>query len=166
MHAYDWKLNTGEEAAKFMLRFAFAKVEEFNEDLGFFDAGTDIEDAIKGLLDIEMYDIGAGSATKKHIIGIRTVCDKVSLYDAFSAIVVAEFDHLITGTKAGVAANPTACVAVPSSTPGQSGWELEFAATGAHVLTLATPAVLAGKLIGAPPDNGYEVTGTLSITVV
>lgn len=163
-HAYDWKVNTGEEASKFMVRFAFAKVREFNENLGYFDAGEDVEDALKGILDVEMYDLGAGSATKKHVIGIRTVCDKVNLYDAYADIVVAEFDHILTATKAGSAANPVACV----KDDVKKGWELEFAATSGatpHIITLASPSVLAGKLIGAPPDNGYEAVTTLSVTV-
>lgn len=161
IHTYDWKLNTGEEAAKFMIRMAFAKTEEFNEDLGYFDAGEDLETALKGILDVELYDLGAGSATKKHVVGIRTVCDKVSLYDAYSAVIVTEFASVFTATKSGAAANPVACVA----NAALKGWELEFAATGEHIVTLGTPATLAGKAIGAPPDSGYEAVGTLTITV-
>ena len=160
LHTYDWKLDTGEEAAKFMIRFAFAKTTEFNEDLGYFDAGQDVEDALRGILDVEMYDI-ASSTSKKHIVGIRTVCDKVSLYDAYADAVAAGFATVFTATKAGAAANPTACVKVDLS----KGWELEFAATGVHVLTLGTPAVLDAASVGGPPDAGYEATGTLSITV-
>lgn len=158
MEAYPFKFNSGEEQAKFMLRFAFAKPSEMNEDLGYFDAGEDVEDAIKGLLDIEMYDLGAGSATKKHIVGIRTVCDKVSLYDAYSTA----FIHtLFTATLVGVADNPTAIAPVAAS----KGWELTFPTVGVHIVTLTTPSALATAHIGEPPDNGYEVTGTLSITV-
>ena len=161
VHTYPFKVNSGEDAAKYMIRFALARPEEMNEELVYFDAGESIEDAIKGLLDIEMYNIGAGSATKKHTIGIRTKCDKVSLYDAYSSIFVTSFATIFTATKSGVAANPVAAVAVPAS----KGIELEFAAVGTHIITMATPSVLAGVNIGAAPDNGYECLSTLSVTV-
>jgi hypothetical protein len=160
-HAYDWKVNTGEEASKFMVRFAFAKVREFNEDLGYFDAGQDVEDALKGILDVELVDLGSRTTTKEHTIGIRTVCDKVNLYDAYSTLIDTNFATVFTATKAGVTANPTDCA--PNAL--LKGWTLTFAATGTHVITMGTPAALAALLIGAAPDNGYEAQETLSITV-
>jgi hypothetical protein len=160
-YAYPWKINTGEDAAKFMVRFAFAKVSEFNDDIGYFDCGSDLEDNLPGIVDVELYDIASSATTKKHIVGIRTVCDKVSLYDSYSSAIVTGFATVFTATKAGVAANPVACVAVPAS----KGWELEFAATGVHVITLGTPSVLSAAAVGTPPAIGYEAQETLSITV-
>lgn len=163
--APPFKMASGKDApATYTVEFALTNPRELNEDLAYFNLGTDPESAFQGLLDIEMYAIGAGSATKKHTIGIRSILDKVSLYDAFSAIFVAEFDHLFTATKAGSAANPVACVAVPAT----KGFELEFAATGEHIITLADASTLAGKLIGGGADIGYDIetSGTLTVTVV
>lgn len=160
-YAYPFKVNTGEEVAKFMVRFALAKVNELNEDIGYFDCGADLEDALPGIVDVELYDIGSSATAKKHIIGVRTVCDKVSLYDSYSAAIVSGFATIFTATKSGAAANPTACVAVPES----KGWELEFAATGDHIITLGTPSVLSAASVGTPPAMGYEAQATLSITV-
>lgn len=160
-YAYPHKFNSGEEAAKFMVRFAFAKVKEFNDDIGYFDCGADLEDSLPGIVDVELYEIASSATTKKHIIGVRTICDKVSLYDAYSAAIVAGFATVFTATKSGVAANPTACVAVPAS----KGFELEFAATGDHIVTLGTPSVLSAASIGTPPAMGYEAQATLTITV-
>jgi len=159
--AHDFKINNGTDPAKFVLEIGLSRAEEMNEDLLYFDAGADIEDSVKGLLDVELYDLGAGSATKKQVIGIRTACDKVSLYDAFSAIFVSSFASIFSATLAGAASNPTACVAKPLV----KGWELEFPATGVHILTLASPAALAVLHIGEPPENGFEALGTLSLTV-
>lgn len=160
-YAMPFKANTGEEAAKYMVRFALAKPNEWNEDVAYFTPGVDVEDALKGILDVELVDLGAGSATKKHIVGIRTACDKVSLYDAYSTLIATEFAVVFTATKLGVAANPTAAVAVPAV----KGWELTFDAVGSHIVTMGTPAALAAKDIGGPPDVGYEASGTLAITV-
>lgn len=163
--APPFKMASGKDApSTYTVEFALTSPKELNEDLAFFDLGIDAESAFQGLLDIEMYAIGAGSATKKHIIGIRSVIDKISLYDAYSSTFVTEFDHLFTATKAGSAANPVACVAVPAS----KGFELEFAATGDHIITLADAATLAGKNIGAGADIGFDIetAGTLTVTVV
>lgn len=149
--------------AMYYVTFSLRNPKELNDDLSFFDLGADPESSFQGLLDIEMYDIGAGSATKKHIIGVRSVLDKVSMYDAFSATIVTNFASIFTATKSGVAANPIACVAVP----GSKGFELEFAATGVHIVTMAGAAALAALNIGAGADIGFDIetAGTLSITV-
>lgn len=162
--APPFKMASGKDApATYNVEFALTNPKELNEDLAFFDLGTDPESAFQGLLDIEMHSIGAGSATKKHIIGVRSILDKVALYDAFSAVIVTNFASIFTATKAGVAANPVACVAVP----GSKGFELEFAATGEHIITMANAAALAALNIGAGADIGYDIetAGTLTVTV-
>lgn len=162
VYAMPFKISSGEEASKFMIRFALAKPAEWNEDLAYFSPGVDVEDGIKGNIDVELVDLGAGSATKKHIVGIRTACDKVSLYDAYGTAIAAAYDDVFFATKAGVTANPTGCAAAA----GVNGFELTFTNTGEHVITLASPAALAAENIGGTPDNGYEAIGTLTITVV
>lgn len=149
--------------AMYYITFSLRNPQELNDDLAFFDMGADPESSFQGLLDIEMHNIGAGSATKKHIIGVRSVLDKVALYDAYSATIVTSFASIFTATKAGVAANPIACVAVP----GSKGFELEFAATGDHVITMANAAALAALNIGAGADIGFDVetAGTLTVSV-
>jgi hypothetical protein len=162
-YAYPFKVNQGEEAASYRVKFALDRPNEFNEDLVYFDAETSLEDAFTGCLDIEMYNIGSGSATKKQVIGIRTICDKVSLYDAFSASLLANFDHIFTATLVGVADNPTGAVLVPAL----KGVELTFPSVGVHVITMASPSVLAATpiFIGGAPDTGYDCLDTLTVTI-
>jgi hypothetical protein len=162
-YAYPFKINQGEEQASFRVRFALDRPEEMNEQMVYFDAGESVEDAIKGLLDIEMYDLGAGSATNKHIIGVRTKCDKVSLYDAYSSTLISAFATIFSATLAGVADNPTGAAGVPLL----KGIELTFPTVGVHIISMATPAVLAAtpNFIGGTPDNGYECMETLLATV-
>lgn len=159
-YAYPFKVNTGEEVAKFMVRFALAKVNELNEDIGYFDCGADLEDALPGIVDVELYDLGT-SGSKTHVVGIRTVCDKVSLFDAYSAAIDTGFATIFTATKSGVTANPTDCA--PDAL--LKGWELTFAASGDHAIKLGTPAVLSAASVGTPPAMGYEAQATLTITV-
>ena len=158
------KWGSGKDApAMYKVDLGFGKPREMNEDIAFFDLGSSPEDSFQGCLDIEMYDLGAGSATKKQVIGIRSICDKVSLYDAFSATLVSAYATIFSATLAGAAANPTGAVAVPTL----KGIELTFGATGVHVISMASPAVLSAtpNFIGIQPSNGFECLTTLSVTV-
>jgi len=163
--APPFKMASGKDApATYTVEFALTNPNELNEDLAFFDLGADPESSFQGLLDIEMHDLGAGSATKHQVIGIRSVLDKVALYDAYSTVVASNFASIFTATKAGVAANPSACVV----NAALKGWDLEFAATGDHVITCCNAAALAALAIGAGADIGFDVetAGTLSVTIV
>lgn len=162
--AHPVKWATGKDApAKYQIEMGFSKPRELNEDIAYFALGSNPEDSFQGLLDIEMYDLGAGSATKKQVIGIRSICDKVSLYDAFSATLVSAFATIFSATLTGAADNPTSAVAVP----GVKGIELTFPSTGVHIITMANPATLSAtpNFIGIQPSNGFEALSTLTVTV-
>ena len=162
--APPFKMASGKDApALYTVEFALTNPRELNQDLAYFNLGTDPESAFQGLLDIEMVDLGAGSATKKQVIGVRSILDKVSLYDAYSALIVTNYATIFTATLSGSAANPVGCVAKPTV----KGFELEFGATGAHIVTMCAASVLAGFAIGGAGDIGYDIetAGTLTVTV-
>ncbi len=152
-----------ENFSMYYITFSLANPKELNDDLAFFDMGINPDSAFQGLLDIEMHDLGAGSATKHQVIGIRSILDKVAMYDAYSATVVTNFASIFTATKSGAAANPTACAA----NAALKGWDLTFDATGEHVITCCNAAALAALGIGAGADIGFDIetAGTLTVTV-
>ena len=152
-----------ENFSQYMITFSLSNPKELNDDLAFFDMSADPESSFQGLLDIEMYDIGAGSATKKHVIGIRSVTDKVSLYDAYSGTIDTSYASIFTATTGGVAANPVGCVLVP----GSKGFELEFPSAATHIITMANAAALAALSIGATSEIGFDIetAGTLTVVV-
>jgi len=149
--------------AMYYITFSLKDPLELNDNLAYFDLGADPESSFQGLLDIEMHDLGAGSATKHQVVGIRSIADKVALYDAYSTVVATNFASIFTATKSGVAANPTACVV----NAALKGWDLEFAATGEHVITCCNAAALAALNIGNDADIGFDIetAGTLTVTI-
>ena len=155
-YAKPFKANDASNAAIFNLRFALAKPEEFNEKVAFVKADQDVEESVKGLIDLELVQlaVAAGKAT----VGIRTACDKVDIFQAFG-------DALAEGTlwsvkKDGVAVAITSVV--ENTTLG--GWDVSFVGTGDHVISLASAEDLATAEIGGYPENGYEA-GLLNVTM-
>lgn len=162
--AHPVKWASGKDApAEYMIEFGMSKPIEMNENLVSFNLGANPEDSFQGLRDVELYDLGVTGTTKHHYIGVRDADTKVSLYGAFSTALVYS---LFTATLAGVASNPTAITPVASLDGGNGGWDLTFPATGAHTVSLATPAVLAAAHVGEQPSNGFEATGTIVLIVV
>ena len=158
------KFATGKDApAMYKIELGFSKPREMNQDIAHFPLGASPEDSFQGLLDIEMRDLGAGSATKKQVIGVYSICDNVNLYDAFSSTLVSAYATIFSATLSGAADNPTGALAVPAL----KGVELTFPSTGAHIISMAAPAVLAAapNFIGVQPSNGFECPNTLTITV-
>ncbi|MEA5110374.1 hypothetical protein SDC9_36971 [bioreactor metagenome] len=156
-YAKPFKANDASNAAIFNVRFALAKPEEFNEKVAFVKADQDIEEAVKGLIDLELVELAV--ATGKVTVGIRTACDKVDLYPSFDDALAA--GELWKVTKAG--ANVAITSVAKNDTAG--GWDVSFTGTGEHVITLAAPSVLAAANVGGYPENGFEagiLTSTLS----
>lgn len=169
VYQVDWPKDS-KTPATYRLYVGLSDPADLNANVAVFNLGGSPESNFQGLQDIEMYDLGAGSATKKQVIGIRTKLDIESLYGAFSATLVSAFATIFTATLSGAAANPVAAVAKPLAgvrTPPEGGIELEFGATGAHIITMANPATLAAtpNFIGIAPANGFECLNTLTITV-
>lgn len=160
--AHPFKIATGKDApAEFKVEFALSKPSELNEDIAYFDLGASPESSFQGLLDIEMYDLGAGSAATKHVIGIRSVCDKVNLYDSYSATIVSGVATVFSAAIAGVNDVITGIATVPAL----KGFELDFTTGGAVVVTMGLPAALAAAGVGGVGDVGFECLSTLSLTV-
>jgi hypothetical protein len=155
-YAKPFKANDGSNAAIFNLRFALAKPEEFNEHIAFVKADVDVEENVKGLIDLELVNLAvvAGKAT----VGIRTSCDKVDVYDTLDTALAV--GTLWKASKAG--ADVVISAVVKNDT--LKGWDVSFVGTGEHVLTLAAPSVLAAANVGGAPENGYE-GGTLTVTM-
>ena len=162
--AHPFKIATGKDApSQFKVEFALSKPAELNEDIAYFDLGASPESSFQGLLDIEMFDLGAGSAVTKHVIGIRSICDKVNLYDAYSTTLVSAFATIFTAAIAGVNDVITAATAVPAL----KGIELDFTTGGTVVVTMAIPLTLAQtpNFIGGVGDVGFECLNTITLTV-
>lgn len=153
--AKPFKVADGSNAAIFNVRFALSKPKEFNDTVGFIKTGLDVEESVKGILDLELFliDNEAGEAT----IGVRTECDKVNLYDLYADDLADT--ALWSVTKAG----ETVAIATVAKVAASEGWKLTFVGDGSHVVTLASAADLATAGIGGTPGNGYE--GSL-LTVV
>ena len=169
VYQVDWP-SAKDKPPTYRLYIGLSDPADLNANIAVFNLGTSPESNFQGLQNIEMYDLGAGSATKKQVIGIRTILDKQSLYGAFSATLVSAFATIFTATLGGAAANPVAAVGKPLAgvrTPPEGGVELEFGATGVHIITMANPATLSAtpNFIGVAPDNGFECLNTLSVTV-
>ena len=155
-YAKPFKANDASNAAIFNVRFALAKPEEFNEKVAFVKADQDIEEAVKGLIDLELVQLAVASG--KVTVGIRTACDKVNIYEAFGDVMAA--GELWKVSKNGAPVTITSVA--KNDTAG--GWDVSFTGTGEHVITLAAPSVLAAANVGGYPENGYEA-GILKATL-
>lgn len=149
-YASPFKANDGSNAAMFHLRFALAKPSEFNENIAFVQCGVDIEDNVKGNIDIELTQIilVQGQAT----IGLRTRCEKINLYETFA-------DNFADGdlwkcNSAGTGLDIAITSVVKNSSA--KGWDVSFIGAGEHTLSLVDPKALSAANIGGAPDNGYE----------
>ena len=155
-YAYPMKIADGTNAAKFEIKLALSKPAELNEDVAFINLNTDIEEAVKGNIDIELVQsaVVAGKATVK----LLTKFEKIDLYDTFA-------DEFASGTlwtcsKAGVSVVISGVVKNATA----KGWDVSFTGTGVHVIGLTTAKLLAAANIGGAPDNGYE-GNTLTVTM-
>lgn len=155
-YAKPFKAADGSNAAIFQARFALSKPAEFNENVVYVNPGVDVEESIKGNIDVELVQLAVASG--KVTVGVQTVCDKVDLFETYD-------DALASGdlwkvTKAGAVVAVTS-VAKSATLPG---WVISFTGTGEHVVSLATPAELAAVDVGGTPDNGYE-SDSLTVTM-
>ena len=159
-YADKMKLDDGAgKPAEFHIQIGLSEPKEFNEELAYIPMDDPPLDAIKGNIDVEVYLISqaAGKAT----VGVRTLCDKVDLYPIFKTALAAAAAWIVT--KAGVAVIPTSV----AGNDVASGWDINLTTpAGAHLINLAAASVLAATPIfmGGTPDNGYESTGTITVT--
>jgi len=156
-YAQPWKAADGSNTTMFNVRFALAKPKELNENVAYVKVDEDVEENVKGLLDLELYQLAvvAGKAT----IGIRTACDKTDIYGTFETPLAAGGLWTCLGPT-GAAVSITSVAA--NDTLG--GWDVNFTGTGVHTIGLTTPALLAAAHIGEAPDNGFE-GNTVAVTM-
>jgi len=155
-YAKPFKANDASNAAIFNIRFALAKPEEFNEKVAFVKADQDVEESVKGLIDLELVQLAV--AAGKVTVGIRTACDKVDIYEALGDALAA--GELWKVTKDGA---PVAVTSVATNDDA-GGWDVSFVGTGEHVITLVSASELATANVGGYPENGYEA-GILKSTL-
>lgn len=147
--AKPFKASDGSNAAMFNARFALSKPKEFNDDVAFIKTDLDVEESVKGILDVELTE--EASIVGYSTISVKTACDKVSIYDLF-ADDLADPDMWVVKTSAGVEVTVSAVTKVAVS----EAWKLAFTGTGAHTIQLAEPSVLATAGIGGGTGNGFE----------
>jgi hypothetical protein len=147
-YAKPFKANDASNAAIFNVRFALAKPEEFNEKVAFVKTDQDVEESVKGLLDLELVQLAV--AAGKVTVGIRTACDKVDIYEALGDALAA--GELWKVTKDGA---PVVVTSVAKNDVA-GGWDVSFVGVGEHAITLVSASELAAANIGGYPENGYE----------
>lgn len=147
-YAKPFKINDGTNATMFNVRFALSKPSEFNENVAFIKADVDVEESVKGIIDLDLSILA--NVAGKITIGVKTACDKIDLFETFKTELAS--GSLWKVTKAGVAVAVTSVVASVTL----PGFAVSFVGTGVHKITLAAPATLAIALIGGAPDNGFE----------
>lgn len=155
--ADDWKFSDGKEPAKMMVEFQMSNNRELNEDIAFVKMTDSFDDMVKGIIDVEVSLLSQGSATAT--VQVFSKCDKVNLYDSYSALLADANAWLIT--KAGAAVTPVSVAAVPAT----KSWIITMTTpTGAHLIDLVTPAALDTLGVGGDPNNGFESTGAVTVT--
>lgn len=156
LHAKPWKANDGSNAAIFHLRLALAKPAELNEDVAFVQLDVDVENNLKGVIDLQVTK--QATAAGKATVGLRLASDKSSVYDSFDDQLSVAGAWIIK--KAGSVVTPS--TVAKNATTG--GWDLTFVGTGEHTISLVTPAALALLNVGGAPECGYE-SDTLTVTM-
>ena len=156
-YAHPWKAPDGSNPAKFFVEFMFSNTKELNEDLVFIKLDSQIENVIKGNIDVELELVSQTST--KAVIRVWTKSAKVNLYAAYSTALASL--GVWTVTTGGASVTPTGVSAIAAT----EAFEFTLTTpTGAHLFNLAVPSVLAAANIGGAPDNGYESTGALTVT--
>lgn len=153
-YAKPFKANDASNAAIFQVRFALSKPAEFNDRVAFIKMEVDVEDNLRGIIDLEL--TLKAKEPGKASVSVQTQCDKIDLYDAFS-------ESLASGSLWKVSKNGIpVTINTVAKNDALKAWDISFTGTDAHQITLETPKVLAAANIGGAPENGYEA-GTLSV---
>ena len=148
VQALPMKFNDGSASPMFRVQFNFSKPSELNKDMGYVQCDFDVEQEVKGLIDLEIREVA--SIEDSITVQVLTNCGKIDLYDTYA-------DELAdatmwTLTKAGV----TVAISGVTKDTTNKGWTLAFTGSGDHVVGLTTPDLLAAADIGGYPGNGYE----------
>lgn len=148
---HKWKVNDGTNSTTYRIQFSLPKPEEINDagKLAFVAANFDFETEIKGLLDLEVYQISLafGVAT----VGVRLNCGKTDLHATYATELADTNLWVVTDANGA-----TVVISSVTDNPTAGGWDIAFTGTGTHYINLAAPATLAAAGVGGAPDNGYE----------
>lgn len=165
--AQPWKPGDGANAAKYELQFALAKPKEMNESLGVWmnEAGTDVEETVKGVMDVELENYGTITATTFKFKA-RTKLEAINLYDSYSAaFVTAGSGAVNVVNKATGAAITVSSIALDAA---NSGWTVTISSSpGVTVqFSLKGPTTLGalGTPIGGGTGYGFE-SDTIEIVI-
>lgn len=151
LHAAPVKMADGTNPAIYTIRFALSKPEELNDNVAFIKMDVDVEENVKGIIDLTLSEVSKTSGSVK--VAIKTSCDKVNLFDLYSDD-LAEGNVWVVKDSSGddvVVSGVTADTATKS-------WSVAFTGTGVHTITLVPPANLDAAEIGGYPDNPYEAS--------
>lgn len=147
--APKFKFNDGSNATAYYFRLVLGKPEELNDAPGFVACDFNVENEIKGNLDVQLVEVETdlGVATIK----LQTACGKTDLYDTYDdEFAAAGMWSVVDSTGAAVVISGVVKDAV------NKAWDISFTGTGVHTINLAAPSVLAAAGIGGAPENGYE----------
>lgn len=155
LHTKPLKINDGATPTTYMIEFGMSKASELNDDVVFVDTQEQLNETLKGILDVTLVEI-ATTATEWTIL-LKTLYGHVNLYGEFAADLAVAGAWLIT--KAGT---PVVPAAVATDAVNFATKVTLTAPTGIHVAAMEDPTALAALGIGGTPEQGYEGANTLS----
>lgn len=149
VHTKPWKANDGSTPTTYMIEFGLSKASEMNDDVVFIDTQEQLNEVLKGILDVELVEIATAATT--WTIKCQTLYGKINLYGEYNAEIAADAAWLIT--KAGTPVSP-ASVAVDAD--NEAFLITLTAPTGIHIASMEDPTALAVLGVGGTPEVGYE----------
>lgn len=150
VQALPMKFNDGSTAAQFKVHFNFSKPSELNRDMMFVQCDFNVDEEVKGLIDVEIREVDA--IDNELTVKLLTNCGKIDLYDSYSTELSGTGKNLWVLTKSGSPVSITSVTANAST----KDFTVVFTGTGTHVLNLEDPATLAAADVGGYPGNGYD----------
>lgn len=150
--ALPWKLNTGSNVSKYLLRFIFTP-NYVNEDSEYTQADFPLTNIV-GLKDVRIIPKGFNHATGLTAVEVVTECGGANLFDSFSTDLALIAVWSATNRTTGGSITITSVTPVPSSKMFNiilNTADPDYPTDGGILLQLAAPSVLAANGI-----SGYE----------
>lgn len=157
--ALPWKLGDGSNPAVFEVRMALERTKEFNELLGVYPSTSDVEDNVKGVMDVILT---AGTVTATSVkVTAKTELEGIDMYDLYVDALA------VTGAWSIVKADGTVVtVSTAAKDTAIRGWTLGFSSIPATTIDVSMkgPATLDGLSVGGGAGAyGFE-SDTLTVT--
>lgn len=157
VYTQPFKLTDGSKDNEYMIQVVQSKPEEW-DNFGAYYAGFDVEETVRGLIELQLVETSVSSGYA--IVEVDTACDMANVYSTFGADLADKSLWKVTKVSDGSDVAITS-VAINAAT---SGYKITFTGTGAHLIELQSPKVLALAGIGGAPSNGF-LTTQLSVTM-